>query len=201
MDAIQRSALRMVLATALFIGCVERALAADIDYIEVPGVQAIMAPAVPSAGEIARFPAVFTFPKSFEIRHTDYGVLAATTADLDLVVDKKDKSITREGIFTIEPSAAVGYDADKDTFGGIADAQHVQKLVDAGLVNVYARRVMPATRATLEISATRALERIRVVYVALGARGGVLRIAYTHAQPERETDAKNWASFVSGLAR
>lgn len=193
--------MRTTLTLLILAAAVSQANAAESPYVRVPAAQLLMSPAVPTGHDLAEMPVSFTFPRGFVARRTEIGMLVATPADIEAVLKSKGTAITHDGLFIMDVSATVGFDAQRKQFGEASDAETAKLLREKGYVDVIVRRLKPSTPATLEILATSGALRIRIVYLALGSGGGVLKIAYHHPQPQRDVDDANWEAFVSGLRK
>lgn len=193
------SSMRAFLTLVVVAAAVSHANATESPYVRVPVAQLFMSPAVATSHDLTEMPVFFTFPRGFVARRTEIGILIATPADIEGVLKSKGTAINHDGLFRMDVSATVGFDAQRNQFGEASDAETAKLLREKGYLDVIVRRSKPSTFPTLEILATSGAVRIRIVYLALGSGGGVLKIAYHHPQPHRDVDDVNWEAFVSGL--
>lgn len=193
--------MRSILTLIILAAAVSLANATEPPYVRVPVAQLLMSPAVPTADELAEMPFSFTFPRGFVARRTEIGILVATPANIETVLKSKGTAIIHDGLFIMDVSATVGFDAQRNQFGETSDAETAKLFREKGYLDVIVRRIKPLIPPALEISATKGAGRIRIVYLGIGSGGGALKIAYHHPQPHRDVDDANWEAFVSGLRK
>ncbi len=175
--------------------------AADMKYVHTSAAVVLMSPRTPTQEELAKLPIGFTLPEDYVHRRTEIGILMGIASDIDLVLKSRDFRSLKNGMYVVFVSPTVGFNKEKNQFGGKADSAHVDELVASGASDVKVKRITESSVPALQIQATLGAVRVRIAYFAIGGGNGVGRVSYRHPESQSAIDEENWNVFIQNFAK